>query len=137
MDRLDIYDVFPIGFQEYLNSYGWNFSKKLCEFAVAGMKKMDSNGKEVPITPYSNEEVQQLLKQYGIELKNNVAYNACYVANMFKADFLGKSLPNEQYLCMHIKCYLDDVDGSPTRAMDEFYAKTIALGIPIIWEDML
>ena len=110
MDRLDIYDVFPIGFREYLNSYGWNFSKKLCEFAVAGMKKMDSNGKEVPITPYSNEEVQQLLKQYGIELKNNVAYNACYVANMFKADFLGKSLPNEQYLCMHIKCYLDDVE---------------------------
>lgn len=137
MDRLDIYDVFPIGFREYLNNYGWNFSKKLCEFAVAGMKKMDSNGKEVPITPYSNEEVQQLLKQYGIELKNNVAYNACYVANTFKADFLGKSLPNEQYLCMHIKCYLDDVDGSPTRAMDEFYAKTIALGIPIIWEDML
>lgn len=137
MDRLDIYDVFPIGFREYLNNYGWNFSKKLYEFAVAGMKKMDSNGKEVPITPYSNEEVQQLLKQYGIELKNNVAYNACYVANMLKADFLGKSLPNEQYLCMHIKCYLDDVDGSPTRAMDEFYAKTIALGIPIIWEDML
>lgn len=65
MDRLDIYDVFPIGFREYLNNYGWNFSKKLCEFAVAGMKKMDSNGKEVPITPYSNEEVQQLLKQYG------------------------------------------------------------------------
>lgn len=137
MDRLDIYDVFPIGFREYLNNYGWNFSKKLCEFAVAGMKKKDANGKEVPITPYSNEEVQQLLKQYGIELKNNVAYNACYVANMLKADFLGKSLPNEQYLCMHIKCYLDDVDGSPTRAMDEFYAKTIALGIPIIWEDML
>lgn len=48
MDRLDIYDVFPIGFREYLNSYGWNFSKKLCEFAVAGMKKWTLMEKKCP-----------------------------------------------------------------------------------------
>lgn len=39
MDRLDIYDVFPIGFREYLNNYGWNFSKKLCEFASSRHEK--------------------------------------------------------------------------------------------------
>lgn len=137
MDRLDTFYNFPSGFREYLDTYGWNFSKKLCEFAVARMTKKDASGEVMPITPYSNEEVQQLLKQYGVELKNNVGYNACYVANMFKADFLGKSLPNEQYLCMHIKDYLDDIDGSPTRALDEFFAKTIATGLPIIWEDMI
>ena len=76
-------------------------------------------------------------KQYGVELKNDVGYNACYVANMAKADFLGSSLPNEQYLAKFVKDYLDDIDGAPTRAMDEYYAKTIAEGIPIIWEDMV
>ena len=33
--------------------------------------------------------------------------------------------------------YADDVDGSKTRAFDEFYAKTMALGIPILWEDVI
>lgn len=56
---------------------------------------------------------------------------------MAKADFLGSSLPNEQYLAKFVKDYLDDIDGAPTRAMDEYYAKTIAEGIPIIWEDMV
>ena len=137
MDRLDTHENFPAGFREYLENYGWHFSKKMCEFAVGKMKKKDASGKETPITPYSNDEVHQLLKQYGVELKNDVGYNACYVANMAKADFLGSSLPNEQYLAKFVKDYLDDIDGAPTRSMDEYYAKTIAEGIPIIWEDMV
>jgi len=32
---------------------------------------------------------------------------------------------------------LDDPDGSETRAFDEFYAKTMALGIPIDWASVL
>lgn len=139
MDRLrfDVYENLPSGMKKYLSQYGWNFSKKMCEYAISHMKKEGADGKKSTITPYSNEEVHQFLKQYGIELKNDVGYNACYVANMLKAGFLGKSLPNEQYLFTHLKCYLDDVDGSPTRAMNEYYANTIALGIPIIWEDMI
>lgn len=69
MDRLDTHENFPAGFREYLENYGWHFSKKMCEFAVGKMKKKDASGKETPITPYSNDEVHQLLKQYGVELK--------------------------------------------------------------------
>ena len=39
-----------------------------------------------------------MLEAYGIKLKRNKLYDAVYVANMCKADFLGKSVPNEEYL---------------------------------------
>ena len=48
MDRLDTHENFPAGFREYLENYGWHFSKKMCEFAVSRMK--DRNGKK--IEPY-------------------------------------------------------------------------------------
>ena len=51
MDRLDTHENFPAGFREYLENYGWHFSKKMCEFAVGKMKKKDASGKETPITP--------------------------------------------------------------------------------------
>jgi hypothetical protein len=38
---------------------------------------------------------------------------------------------------MFVKDYLDDVDGSPTRALDEYYAKCIACGTPFSWEDYI
>ena len=67
MDRLDTHENFPAGFREYLENYGWHFSKKMCEFAVSRMK--DRNGKK--IEPYSKDKVDALLKQYGIELKKD------------------------------------------------------------------
>ena len=50
---------------------------------------------------------------------------------------MGSSIADEQHLAKFVKDYLDDKDGSDTRAFDEFYAKTIALGIPIMWEDVI
>ena len=43
----------------------------------------------------------------------------------------------EKRLAMFVKDYVDDRDGSPTRAFDEFYIKTVALGIPVFWDEML
>lgn len=40
-------------------------------------------------------------------------------------------------MAMFVKDYLDDRDGAKTRAFDEFYMKTVALGIPIFWDEML
>ena len=91
MDRLDTYEQLPSGMREYLSNYGWHFSKKLCEHAVSKMR--DKNGK---ISPYTNDQIHQMLKANGIELKNDVAYDACYVANMAKADYWGSSITSEQ-----------------------------------------
>ena len=107
MDRLDTHENFPAGFREYLENYGWHFSKKMCEFAVSRMK--DRNGKK--IEPYSKDKVDALLKQYGIELKKDKGYDCVYVCNMALADYFGSSIPNPQYLAMFIRDYINDEDG--------------------------
>lgn len=36
--RLDVYEKLPSGMEKYLAEHGWNFSKKLCEYAVSKRK---------------------------------------------------------------------------------------------------
>lgn len=101
----------------------------------AASKMKDRNGNK--IHPYDKDQVETLMKQFNVELKNDVEYNKVYVLNMVRADYMGSSIVNEQYACMFVKDYLDDVDGSPTRALDEYYAKCIACGTPFSWEDYI
>lgn len=70
-------------------------------------------------------------------IEHDKGYDVAYVANMLKADFYKKSLVDEAHLCKHIKCYLDDIDGDPCRAFDEFFATCIGKGIPVIWSDVI
>lgn len=41
--RLDNYEVKPSGMDNYLQNYGWHFSKKMCEWAVSMMKGREGN----------------------------------------------------------------------------------------------
>ena len=106
--RLDMYDEFPSGMKAYLSQYGWHFSKAMCDFAVSMMEKEDGNGKKVKITPWTKEQVDELLKKYSVEVKKKGGYDYVYVANMCKAVSLGSSVPNEQYAALHIKNVCDD-----------------------------
>lgn len=125
--------MMPSGMNEYLSNYGWHFSKKLCEHAV---KKMtDRQGKK--ITPYTKEQVEALMKQHNIQLENNEGYDAVYVANMAKADYLGSSITTEQHLMLFVKDFLDDKDGNKTKALDHYYADCIAGGKVILWDEMM
>lgn len=133
MSRMDVYEAMPKAMRAYLSNYGWHFSKKMCEFAAEHMK--DKSGEK--ITPYDKEKIDSLLKQYGIELKNNKGYDAVYVCNMAMADYYGSSIPNQQYLAMFVKDYIDDKDAPEGKAFGRFYADTIGLDIPIMWEDMM
>lgn len=133
MGRLDVHEVFPKGFQEYLKNYGWHFSKKMCEFAVSHMR--DRNGKK--FDPYNKEKVDTLLKQNNIELKRDKGYDSVYVCNMAASDYLGSSIPNQQYLALFIRDYIDDEDGYEGLPFTRYYADTIGSGTPIIWEEML
>lgn len=135
--RLDMYDDFPAGMKSYLSKYGWHFSKAMCEFAVSLMKKEDANEKKVKIQPLSKEEIDSKLKQYNVELKKKEGYDYVYVANMCKADFLGSSIPNEQYFALYIKNVCDDPDAYEGMIFTRFYADCIGSGTPIMWEDML
>lgn len=117
----------------YLSQYGFNFSKKMYEWAISMMK--DRNGNKMQ--PMEKEQVMTMLKASGITVENDKGYNIPYVYMMARADYMGSSIVDDKHLSLFVRDYLDDKDGSPTRAFDEFYAKTIALGIPIIWEDLI
>ena len=133
MDRLDHYEDMPRDMRAYLRTNGWHFNKALCEDAVAKMTGRDGK----PIQMLSKEELGELMKQHSIKLKNDVGYDAVYVYCMAMADFLGSSLTDKQHLVMFVRDYLDDPDGTPTRALDEYVGRCICAGTPVMWEDML
>ena len=134
MDRLDYFDIMPAGMDAYLSSHGYHFSKPMLEWAVGKMK--DRKGEPIPIP--GKAKLDEILKTNGVTLENDKGYyDALYVWCMAKADYWGSSIVEEMRLAKFLKDYIDDPDGSPTRAFDEFYVKTIALGIDIPWEYLI
>ena len=83
----------------------------MCEWAVSKMYKTNSLGKREYITPYTKDQVDELLNKNSIKLDNNDGYDYVYVANMAKADFLGSALIDEIRLAKFVKDYVDDKDG--------------------------
>lgn len=70
--RLDARDRFPSGMEEYLAQYGWHFSKRMFEWVTSNMYKEDASGKRIKIQTLSKDNVDELLKRYGITLKNKI-----------------------------------------------------------------
>lgn len=131
--RLDIYEKMPEGMRAYLESNGWHFSKKMCEYAVSKMK--DRNGNKVDM--YPKEKVDQILKTYGITLKRDIMYDATYVCNMARADFWQSSIPTEQMLALYIKDYINDEDAYDGMPFTRYYADCIGSGTPLDWEELI
>ena len=75
--RLDMYDDFPSGMRSYLKAYGWHFSKAMCDWAVSMMEKEDGNGKKVKITPFTKEQVDEMLKKYSVDVKKKGWIRLC------------------------------------------------------------
>ena len=130
------YDEIPEGMDRYLNMYGSHFNKKLCEEATSRMYTK-VGAKIEYITPYTKEEVDSMLEAYGIKLKRKKLYDHVYVANMVKADFLGKSIPDEQHLVQYIKDVIDDPDATEGFVFWRFYSDCMFMDNPIEWEDIL
>ena len=135
--RLDTHERFPSGMREYLENYGWHFSKKMCEFAVSNMKKKDASGKLTPITPYTREQVDTMLQQYGVQIDEKKGYDHVFAANMAKSDYLGSSIKDDQHVALFVKDYVCDPDAYEGLPFTRYYADTIGSGTPITWEDML
>lgn len=132
--RLDSRETFPSGMEEYLGYYGWHFSKKMCEWAVSRMYKKGTSGKK-QIVPYTRETFEEMINRYNSPVP--FSYDALYVANMCKADFLESSIPDEQHLMLYVRNVIEDVDGYDELVFTRFYADCIGNGTPIDWEDML
>lgn len=133
-----MYDAIPQEMQDYLSNYGRHFNRKLLKFALSKMKVKDpSTGKTTELTPLSKEEVDSLLLAYETTLENNQLYDYVYVANMCKADFLKRSVPDEQHMALYIKDVIDDADSYDGVVFNRWYADMRRKGIAIDWEMML
>lgn len=138
MERLDTTSRMPSGMREYLETYGWHFSKKLCDWAVGNMKRINPvTGKVERMQMMTKEEIDELLKKQGVVLDNCRGYDYVYVANMAKADYWKSSIDDDAHLAKFVKDYLDDYDGYDGIALTRFYADCIGNGTPIVWEDMI
>jgi hypothetical protein len=134
--RTGSYDEIPEGMKAYINNYGCHFNKKLYHEAVSRMYK-EAGGRKEYMKPYTKEQVDSMLESYGIKLKRNKLYDACYVASMCAADFLGKSVPTEEHLAKYIKDVIDDVDAEEGYVFNRFYADTMFMNNPIEWDEMI
>lgn len=123
----------PEGFADYMATYGGHFSKKMCQWAVSMMR--DDNDEK--IEPWTKEQVEDLLKRYGVELENDKGYDKVYVANMCKADYYEDAVPDENHVARYIKKSLDDPDGYDEKVFNRFMMDCMGMDIPIMWEDML
>ena len=136
MDRTDLtqYDIKPEAMVNYLRYNGPHFNKKLLDFASSKMTKQN----DVPIQPFTKEQIDSKLKNTGINLKQNQLYDYIYVANMCKADFLGSSIPNDDvHLALYIRDVIDDPDGYDGLPFNRWYADMCRKGIVINWEEMI
>lgn len=134
--RTGSYDEIPEGMKHYINNYGCHFNKKLCEEACSRMYKR-INGRKEYITPYTKEQVEALLSRNSIQLERGKLYDAVYVANMCMADFLGSSVPDENYLAMYVKDVIDDADATEGYVFNRYYADCMFMDNPIDWEEMI
>ena len=138
MNRANLtrYEEYPPAMLIYMRNYGPHFNRKLFEFAVSHMYKKEGD-REVKITPYGKEDIDNILKLQGVEVKRNQLYDAAYVASMCKADFLGSSIKDEKHLALYVKDVIDDIDADDGIIFNRWYADMSYSGIAIDWEDML
>ena len=135
---LDTWLEYPEDMTTYLRNYGFHFSKKAFEFAVKKMKRMNpSTGRPEKIQSWSKEQVDALLERHGVKLENDTLYDAAFVANMCKSDYLGSSIPDEMHLARFVKDYLDDYDAGDEVAFRRWFATMVGNGEPIDWSGIL
>ena len=132
-ENFTAYETMPEDLAIYMSHNGPHFNKAACEFAVSNMYKED----EEEITPYTKKEVDAILERYNVKVKNNFLYDATYVANMCKADYLDDSVANEQQLARYIKNTLDDPDGAEGLTFNRWIADMKWLGIPMPWDEFI
>lgn len=120
-------------FKKYKELYGHHFTKRLCDYAVSLMQNEQGS-----FQPFTKEQIEQKLKSQNITLQYNKLYDFVYVANMCKADFLGKSVPNDDmHLCIYIKNVIDDPDGYDGQVFDRWLSDAKGMHIPVDWSEFV
>lgn len=136
--RLDIYGKYPSGMAEYLEAYGWHFSKNMYNWACTLFKKDNPvTKKPEPMEVWSKDQIDEMFKKHNIKINANLGYDRYYKVNWAKAMFMKTSVDDEIHLIKLVKDCLDNINSYEEAPFTHFYADCISKGIPIMWEDML
>ena len=126
------------GLEQYIDTYGWVFNKKACEYAMSMMKRMNTaTGKKESVEPYTKDQVEDLLNRNGVKLDNNHGWDFVYVAAMCKADYWKSSIEDEKHLALYVKDTIDDVDAGNGSIFRVWIAKMCAAGEFIPWDELV
>lgn len=117
---------------QYMERYKGHFSKKMAEWAISMMKR---DGQK--IQPYPLEEVESMILPFHEKIGDECIYDAWYLTNMAKADYLGSSISDKAHVALFVKDTLCDTDGETEMVLACFRAKCDVKRIPIYWERML
>lgn len=132
-ENFTAYETIPEDLTIYLSHNGPHFNKAAFEFAVEQMY-IDEDEE---FKAFNKQQVEGFLESYKVKVKNNKLYDAAYVANMCKADYLNSSVPDEEHLAKYIKDTLDDPDGADGLVFNRWIADMKWLGIPIPWDEFI
>lgn len=133
---LFIYDDMPKAMKRYLSHIGWHFNKAACEAAISEMYKED-NGKKVKIPVKSKEQVDEVLKKHGVELKNKHGYDYVYAYHMAVANYLGVSVDDERHLALSVKAIMDYPDKPGGNVFGHWYFDKLMSGDGVDFDDYL
>jgi hypothetical protein len=125
------------GEAQYMDQYKGRFSYKLAEWAISSMKKKDENSGVLKQAPaHSIQEMEELMRQMGLKIKEEDIYSAWYLYNMCYADY-SRALPNKQAIAYFIYETIYDPDCTPEAVLACFRAKMDVMDMPIYWERMI
>lgn len=130
-------DLTPEAYREYRRRHGRHFTAALCDFAVGMMTREGEDGKPAHIKVLEKEEVDRLLKDFGVEVKNAREYDTVFVANMGMADYLGESVPDMEHLAKYVKNVIDDPDGYDGIAFGRWFADMCIKRVEVPWEECM
>lgn len=120
-------------FEEYIDQFGPHFNKKLYEWAVSMMTSR-VGGK---VQPKTKDQVAEFLRNHNVKLERGRGYDAAYVHAMATADYLGSSISDDTHLAKFVKDFIDDPDGTNSKAFDHFVVDCRAKGEYIFWDEMM
>lgn len=136
-ENYNMLDLTPEGYREYRRQHGPHFTKKLCDFAVSRMTRKDNEGNDITIAAMERDEVDRILSDYGIRLKNRAGYDHVFAANMCKADYLGDSVPDMEHLARYVRNVIDDPDGYDGIVFCRWLADACHKRVEVPWEDVV
>lgn len=118
---------------QYMDANQGHFSKALAQWAISRMRVRDASGELVRITSVPLEEVESVLDNHGVVVKEESIYDAWYLYNMCLADYR-KTMPEKKDIVNYINETINDPDCKPTAVLACWRAKMDVMRVPIHWE---